>query len=154
MLPQRILFCTDFSENSALASDYAVAFAVSFEAELFVLHVIDSSMVGYPSFDERVPVDIKSALKEIQTSVEKALVFISEKVSQTVANVKTFSRFGVPSYEIVRFANELGIQMIVMGTHGRTGFKHLIMGSTAENVVRGANCPVLTVRPSAGRHAK
>ncbi len=154
MLPQRILFCTDFSENSALARDYTEAFAVAFEAELFVLHVIDSSMIGYPALDERVPADIKSALEEIQSSVDKALAFVSGEVSQTVPNVKTFSRFGVPSYEIVRFANELGIQMIVMGTHGRTGFKHLIMGSTAENVVRGANCPVLTVRPSPGKKVK
>jgi universal stress protein A len=148
VLPQRILFCTDFSENSVRARDYASAFAVEFQAELIILHVIDSSLIGFHTLDEGIPVDMKSVMDEIQLSVDKALTLISEECSQAFSAVKTFSRFGVPSYEIVKFAKEFGIHMIVMGTHGRTGFRHLIMGSTAENVVRTANCPVLTVRHS------
>jgi universal stress protein A len=146
MLPRRILLCTDFSDNSVPAREHAAMFAAEFEAELFVLHVIDSSQIGYPSLDEGVPVDIKSALDGIQQSVNKALAFIAEECSDAIPGVKTFSRIGIPSYEIVKFAKDQSVHMIVMGTHGRTGFKHLIMGSTAENVVRTANCPVLTVR--------
>ncbi len=146
MLLRRILLCTDFSDNSVPAREHATMFAAEFEAELFVLHVIDSSQIGYPSLDEGVPVDIKSALDGIQQSVDKALTIIAEDCSDAIPGVKTFSRIGTPSYEIVKFAKEQSVHMIVMGTHGRTGFKHLIMGSTAENVVRTANCPVLTVR--------
>ncbi|MBI5251875.1 MAG: universal stress protein [Desulfomonile tiedjei] len=148
MLPRRILFCADFSDNSVRAREYASVFAAEFGAELFVLHVIDSTLIGYPSLDAGVPVDIKSALDEIQHSVDKALALVSEKCSPKAPYVQTFSRFGVPSFEIVKFAGEKGIEMIVMGTHGRTGFRHLLMGSTAENVVRTANCAVLTVRSS------
>jgi len=63
--------------------------------------------------------------------------------------VNTFSRMGIPANEIVRLADEESMELIVMGTHGWTGFKHLVLGSTAENVVRSANCPVLTVKSSA-----
>jgi len=150
MLPQRLLFCTDFSENSITARNYAVFLAESLQAELFVLHVIDSSLIGYPHLDEATPEDIKSALNGIRDSVQRALTLISEECSKTASEVKTFSRFGIPSYEIVKFSKEFDIQMIIMGTHGRTGFRHLIMGSTAENVVRTAGCPVLTIRSSTG----
>ncbi len=62
--------------------------------------------------------------------------------------IKTLSRIGIPANEIVRLVEEESIDLIVMGTHGWTGFKHLILGSTAENVVRTAKCPVLTVKSS------
>lgn len=146
MLPRRLLFCTDFSDNSVRAREYACAFAEAFEAELFVLHVIDSYKIGFPTLDEGIPVDIRSTLERIQGSVDKALSLISHECSGVAAGIQTFSRVGVPSYEIVKFADSHGIHMIVLGTHGRTGFKHLIMGSTAENVVRNSGCPVLTVR--------
>jgi universal stress protein A len=147
MIPKKILFCTDFSENSRPALEYALDYAKTFGAELMILHIINSSQIGYPSLEEGVPVDIRSALDSIQHSVSKALDLISNECSG-VSGVSTHSRVGSPSYEIVRFADETSAGLIVMGTHGWTGFKHLIMGSTAENVVRTADCPVLTVRSS------
>jgi universal stress protein A len=145
MMPKKILFCTDFSENSRPALEYALDYAKTFGAELMILHIINSSQIGYPSLEEGVPVDIRSALDSIQHSVSKALDLISKECSGVTA-VSTHSRVGSPAYEIVRFADEASAGLIVMGTHGWTGFKHLIMGSTAENVVRTADCPVLTVR--------
>jgi universal stress protein A len=147
MIPKKILFCTDFSENSRPALEYALDYAKTFGAELLILHIINSSQIGYPSLEEGVPVDVRSALESIQQSVSKALDLISKECAG-VTPVSAHSRVGSPAFEIVRFADENSAGLIVMGTHGWTGFKHLIMGSTAENVVRTADCPVLTVRSS------
>jgi len=95
-----------------------------------------------------VPVNVQEVLKAIEESVEKGFVALVEECKKTLPNVTTNSRIGVPANEIVRFANEQSVDLIVMGTHGWTGFKHLILGSTAENVVRTAKCPVLTVKSS------
>jgi nucleotide-binding universal stress UspA family protein len=146
MAPKKILFSTDFSENSAAARECAVDYARVFTAELAIIHVINSSQIGYPSIEEDLPLDIRSALEGIQLSVDKALELIGTECRRMLSSVSTHSRVGAPAYEIVRFAREEEVQLIVMGTHGWTGFKHLIMGSTAENVVRTAICPVLTVR--------
>lgn len=146
MIPKRILLCSDFSENSKSAREYAEGFAKAFEAELLILHVINTSSIGCPVLEPGMPVDIRAILEDIQRSVDKALQLIAEECGGLSRAVKTFSRVGPPAFEIVRFADQEDIGLIVMGTHGWTGFKHLVMGSTAENVVRTANCPVLTVR--------
>lgn len=146
MVPKKILFSTDFSENSTAARERAIDYARVFTAELAIIHVINSSQIGYPSPEEGVPLDIRSALDGIQQSVDKALELIGTECRRMLPSVSTHCRIGTPAYEIVRFAREEKVQLIVMGTHGWTGFKHLIMGSTAENVVRTATCPVLTVR--------
>ena len=148
MVPKRILLCLDFSENSEPAARRAIDYAHAFGAQLWLLHVINTSQIGYPSIEERVPPDIKDSVETIQDSVDKALTLEADRCRDRVENVETFSRIGLPAHEIVRFADENQVELIVMGTHGWTGFKHLIMGSTAENVVRTANCPVLTVKSS------
>jgi universal stress protein A len=148
MVPQKILFSTDFSENSIAARECAVDYAEGFGAELVILHVINSSQIGYPSLEEGVPLDIRSALEGIQQSVDKALELIGTDCRKVLESVSACSRIGIPASEIVRFARDEKMDLIVMGTHGWTGIKHLIMGSTAENVVRTASCPVLTVRSS------
>ncbi|HMK35813.1 MAG TPA: universal stress protein [Desulfomonilaceae bacterium] len=147
MTPRRILLCTDFSENSVPAREHAINFAVAFHASLSILHVVNSSRLGFPAFEVGVPFDLQEILKGIEESVRKAFEVMVKDCS-AVEEVKTFSRIGVPANEIVRFAQEESIDLIVMGTHGWTGFRHLILGSTAENVVRTATCPVLTVKSS------
>jgi|UniRef100_A0A7C4EY00 universal stress protein A len=146
MLPKTILFATDFSENSTEARQYAMEFAQAFGAELIVLHVVNSSTIGYPSLERGVPIDIQSILATIQESVDKSLQILAKECADKGLKVQAISRLGFPAQEIVRVAQERAAGLIVMGTHGWTGFKHLILGSTAENVVRTAACPVLTVR--------
>jgi nucleotide-binding universal stress UspA family protein len=146
MIPLRILFCTDFSENSKPALRVAVEYARTFGSELVIFHVINSSQLGYPSLEEGMPVDIRAALENIQESVNKALELIVKECRESVESVRSASKMGSPAYEIARFAEENAISLIVMGTRGLTGLKHILMGSTAENVVRTADCPVLTVR--------
>lgn len=146
MLPKKILFATDFSDNSAAARQYAMEFTQAFGSELLIMHVINSSTIGYPSLERGIPIDIQSVLNSIQESVDKTLQLLAEECSELGDKVQWISRLGFPPHEIVRVAQDSGVGLIVMGTHGWTGFKHLIMGSTAENVVRTATCPVLTVR--------
>jgi nucleotide-binding universal stress UspA family protein len=146
MTPRKILFCTDFSENSLPARRVAVEYSQVFGAELSILHVINSSQLGYPSLEDGAPMDIRSALEAIQESADKALDLIASECRKFLESVTAHVRIGRPANEIVRFALESSVELIVMGTHGFTGIKHLILGSTAEHVVRTADCPVLTVR--------
>jgi universal stress protein A len=150
MIPKKILFCTDFSENSKPALLCAIEYAKAFGASLSILHVLNSSRLGYPAFEIGVPFDLQAVLKAIEESVAKAFEDIVSECKKEIQQVNTFSRMGVPANEIVRLADEESVDLIIMGTHGWTGFKHLVLGSTAENVVRGAKCPVLTVKSSAG----
>jgi len=154
MIPDKILFCSDFSDNSGPALQEALDYAETFGAELCLLHVINSSQVGYPSLEGDMPLDIRSTLEGIQKSVSHALELLAEECRGRLPNVRSHSLIGVPAYEIVRYAQEEGMSLIIMGTHGWTGFKHLILGSTAENVVRTAVCPVLTVRSVLGDQPK
>ena len=150
MIPKRILVCTDFSENSIPAREYAVDYARAFNASLLVLHIVNSSRLGYPAFEAGVPFDLQGVLLNIQEEVRKAFEEVKQDLSAQLESVSTHSRVGVPASEITKFAEENAIDLIVMGTHGWTGFRHLILGSTAANVVRTAKCPVLTVKAQAG----
>jgi len=149
MIPRKVLFCTDFSENSHAGGQWALDFAHAFGAGLIILHVINSSRLGFPAFESGVALDLQDLLDSIQESVGKAFEEELEKSRRVLSDVSAYSRTGVPAVEIVRFADEESVDLIVMGTHGWTGFKHLILGSTAENVVRTARCPVLTVKSTA-----
>ncbi len=148
MIPKKILLCTDFSGNSLPARVLAVEFAEKFDAKLIILHVVNSSRLGYPAFEVGVPFDLQAVLRAIEDSVQRNFSEIEEECCKSLKEVQTVSRIGIPSNEIVKLADEEAVDLIVMGTHGWTGFKHLILGSTAENVVRIAGCPVLTVRAS------
>jgi nucleotide-binding universal stress UspA family protein len=149
MVPKKILVCADFSENSTPARLLAIEYAKVFNAELVILHVVNSRLVGYPTFADRLPVEMALVQKNIEEGVNEELELLANDCRRDVMEVSAYSRAGAPAEEIVRFADEQGIHLIVMGTHGWTGVKHLILGSTAENVVRSANCPVLTVRSQA-----
>lgn len=145
---RRILVCTDFSENSLPARDKALALARSFGSELMLLHVVNPRLLGYPAFDDHIPIDwtdIQRSIDEIvRENLDQSLSECRKVVPETTAHLCS----GEPAVEIVPFAKKHNVDLIVMGTHGWTGFKHLILGSTAENVVRTAHCPVLTVRSS------
>jgi len=139
-----ILAPVDFSDYSAKALDYVRAFASQFEAQVVLVHVVEPAVIPDnfgivpPSYEE-----ISSAL------VKSAEARLSQLGSGIVSNpdmVKVFVRTGRPSWEIVRLAKETEADLIIISTHGYTGLKHVLMGSTAELIVRHAPCPVLTVR--------
>ena len=143
---EKILFATDFSENSEHAFDYAYSLAQKFGSQLTILHVINEP-VDLRGF--YVPhVSFENLEKEIEAGAENMM----EKFCRT--KIKDFTNYqsqivtGIPYEEIIKKADDEKVSLIVLGTQGRSGIDHLLFGSTAERVVRKANCPVMTVRLS------
>jgi nucleotide-binding universal stress UspA family protein len=91
-------------------------------------------------------VDYAALEKEIEENSQHELEAIAAKYVGRKASWKTLLRMGRPVDQIVRVADELNVDLIILATHGHTGIKHVVLGSTVENVVRHAPCPVLTVR--------
>jgi len=141
----KILYPTDFSELSLVALKYVQAFAEQFAAELHCLHVVDEAYHYWLALGpDGVPIGPDP--KEMLTSAEKQMTqFASEHLSD-VPKLITKVLSGRPFVEIIRYARQQGIDLIVIATHGRSGLSHVLMGSVAERVVRKAPCPVLTCR--------
>jgi len=138
----RTLHPTDFSENSARALSYATVLANQFHAELHLLHVNSVPLVTLaPPIAGFMPPGYQ---EELQKDLERELAKLVE--AEDIKVVRSIAEGNVLS-EILHYADEKKIELIIMGTHGRTGLKHLLIGSVAENVVRHASCPVLTIRP-------
>lgn len=135
---QDILLATDGSEGARQATDHAVALADDLEASLHVLSVSQEGPHGSEKRDQ-LRADPESEAAEATEAAERVATERGLEVSTTV-------RHGVPQEEIVDAAEVAGVDLIVMGTHGRTGLDHLVVGSVAEEVVRSAPVPVVTVR--------
>ncbi len=142
---RRILVPIDFSEFSDLALFYGREFADKYDAELHLLHVLEVHLSGTPQFV--MGIAIPERIEESIDLVQKKLDETTADDAQAGRNIVTATGHGSPFVEILRYANEQNVDVIVIGTHGRTGLKHVLLGSVAENVVRHAPCPVLTVRP-------
>ena len=141
---KKILVPTDFSECSEVATKYARALSQAFRAELHLIHVLENpyalladpmSFAPPPNFYEDLEAQTRDRLKQICADWEPPQPHVELVTSQGSAFV-----------DIVRYAREHNIDLIVMGTHGRGAIAHMLMGSVAEKVVRKAPCPVLTVR--------
>jgi universal stress protein A len=144
MVPKKILFCADFSENSKHARAVAIVYAKAFGASLVVLNVINTRMLKHPALVDLHVYDV--AFKEVEETARANLAAVGEECREEISDVTIQTKIGIPANEIVQFAEEQSVDLIIMGTHGRTGFSHLLLGSNAETVVRTAKCPVLTVR--------
>jgi nucleotide-binding universal stress UspA family protein len=143
---QRILVPTDFSEPAHEALDLAIAYAQKFGARLTLMHAHELPTYVFP--DAVMPVT-PQVVAQIEQTAKEELERLAVKVRAAGVPVDTISTVGPNDAEICRFAEELGIDLIIMGTHGRTGLRHALLGSVAEKVVRRSPCPVLTVRPHA-----
>jgi nucleotide-binding universal stress UspA family protein len=147
-----ILHPTDFSVPSAYALEYAVACARKFEAKLYLLHVIPDIQIGTYFGLSTIPtppqllIDFDKIMMDIEKQVSQALEeALPPEVRRTIP-LECLIRHGAPFLEIIRCAEQIGADMIVCGTHGRTGLKQAIIGTVAEKVVRKSRCPVLSVR--------
>jgi universal stress protein A len=140
----KILVPVDFSSHSSEAVRFAADMSNRYNASLELLHVFHVTTYALPE-GYIVPshAQVQQALKELESQLEAAKNAATEAGAGTVRT--TLVQGGVTT-EILRFAKENECDLIVMGTHGRTGMKHLLMGSVAEQIVRVANCPVLTLR--------
>lgn len=140
---KRILVPVDFSDYSVKAMRYAVRFAEQFGASLVLVHVAEP--VRYPE-SIIIPPAMEEANQELVKRTTAALErFAAKEVPARLAS-RNVVRLGSAYEEIAAAARETDADLIVIATHGHTGLKHLVLGSTAERVVRHAPCPVLTVR--------
>jgi len=139
-----ILYTTDFSESSDFAFEYALAMARKYGARLLVLHVINE------------PVDLRGfyvphiSFEKLEEEIEEGAQKMMEKFCRTKIrdfdNYESFIVPGIPYDEIIKKAQEAEADLIILGTHGRTGLDHVLFGSTAEKVVRKSPVPVMTIR--------
>ena len=141
MTLKRILLPTDFSETAQDAVEYARDLAAGYGATLHLLYVIPDPHTQ-PWAGAASGIVIPDLLTEWETEARGQLAAIELGDLSTVR----VTRVGHPFVEIVRYAKEHEIDLVVMGTHGRGAVKHMLLGSVAEKVVRTAPCPVLTVR--------
>jgi nucleotide-binding universal stress UspA family protein len=141
----KILVPTDFSKSSANALTYGAAFATRFGAELHLLHVVQDLALFIPEAVMLAP-PMMPPVEQFVSAARTALERTIQELATPELRIQPEVAEGTPFEEIIRFAREKDIDLIVMGTHGHTGLAHLFMGSVAEKVVRRAPCPVLTVR--------
>jgi nucleotide-binding universal stress UspA family protein len=137
-----ILWATDFSPGAARAKDYALFLAQKYGGRLELLHVSQS----YPTLSADAVAE-PYLLEPVRNEVSRVLEELTIPMRQGGVEAVSSHRVGIPSEEIVQAAREKDAALIVVGTQGRTGLEHVLLGSTAERVVKGAPCPVLTVGP-------
>ncbi len=138
-----ILVPTDFSETADEALRYAAALAQPLGARVSLVHVFDDPFAQRVYFEEDVP--IPAAMRaEVLAGIQRRFAERVPMVGR--AGTTTSVICGAPASAIVNHARDNAIDLIVMGTHGRHGMAHLLLGSVAERVVRTASCPVLTIR--------
>ena len=141
---KKILCPIDHSEGSKEALKYAVTFAMKDEAKLYLLHIIDIRSFNESLDEMSKQIPDEETLEQLRI---KLLDCIPEEIREDM-DVEAIVVQGIPFAEIISTAREKEIDMIVIGSHGRTGIAHMMLGSVSEKVVRKAPCPVLTVRQS------
>jgi nucleotide-binding universal stress UspA family protein len=141
---KQILVPIDFSECSRKALLYALALARQFGGAIRLVHVIEAAYL----MGDFGAVDYAALEADLRTEAEKQLRRLAEAEIGTSVPCAMTIRSGRPATEIAEAAREFEADLVVIATHGRTGLKHVLLGSVAENVVRHAPCPVLTVRES------
>ncbi len=146
MIPfKNILLPTDFSNNAKSAQDYACEFADQFGSRLHVLSVVQDAALILPETGMFLTLPLPS-VHEIVAAADSSLKTLLDPKWVASHDVCLKVAVGAPFVEIVRYATENNIDLIVLGTHGRTGLRHVLLGSVAERVLRQATCPVLTIR--------
>jgi nucleotide-binding universal stress UspA family protein len=141
MTPQHILVPVDFSAPSEQALAYAITMAQKLQARLTLLHVIYMPPLAGS--------DLATQMGAIEEAAQQAAEACLQRVRDAGLAVEHIICQGVPWQEIVQKAEDTGADLIIMGTHGRTGLQHVLLGSVAEKVVRLAPCAVLVTRLSA-----
>ncbi|MDD5009754.1 MAG: universal stress protein [Syntrophorhabdaceae bacterium] len=141
---KKIVCPVDFSEFTEEIVTYAVSIAKKFNAELHLFHVIPNLNYFTPYESFLTPENLVAIENNIGVEVDRDFNKIIKKID---IPVKKITKTGVTFVEIIDYVKTEAIDLIVMGTHGRSGIEHILIGSVAEKVVRKAPCPVLTIRP-------
>lgn len=145
MLPLRLILCpTDFSKSSQKALEAAGELASHFNAELFLVHIVPF-LPPIPSTPE-VTFNLAEYEELLHADAEDKLHKLRDALSAKHLRVRTMVGHGPAAEEIVLIASKERVDLIVIATHGATGFQRVVFGSVTEKVVRTAACPVLTIR--------
>lgn len=139
-----VLFPTDFSENSLYALPYAVDMAKTYNAKLHLIYVIHD--IGLAIGMDAPQLSLETIYEEIEAEAKGKLEGFGLDQRKGLNNIACVVLRGVPYEEIIKYAKTHSVDLIVIGTHGRKGVDRVLLGSTAERVVRNSSCPVLTVR--------
>jgi nucleotide-binding universal stress UspA family protein len=143
----KILIAVEDSSYSDIACNYGFLLAEKFNAAVALVHVNDVLATATPHITDPMLSEPMIMVPEAMTIQEEASKKLFERLSQNRGNtaIYTFIKIGNPRDEILTTAEEWNADMIILGTHGRTGFDHFISGSVAEGVARKAKCPVLII---------
>jgi nucleotide-binding universal stress UspA family protein len=140
---QKILVTTDLSEFSLAAMDHASTFGLLYASDLSILYVAEPAAHRGSKVTQGTDGTHQQALEE----ATRHLARFVEQNANPDTNLRQIVRLGNPAVEICKYVAEEHVDLVVMATHGRTGLKHVLMGSVAEKVVRMSTAPVLTVKP-------
>jgi nucleotide-binding universal stress UspA family protein len=146
MTAQRFLVPVDCSEDANQALEYAIALASTLCARVILLHVMQSPPWGGVDMDVTLPHAYSQFIQHLEAEVTHRMQACLERVNARGLEGEIAVIHGVPFQEILDTAKKQQVDLIIMGTHGRTGLQHVLLGSVAEKVVRLAPCPVLVVR--------
>lgn len=142
-----ILFCHDFSDTADFALPYAIVMAEKFSASLHVIHVIEEIFHNWAYVETTVDLAMLDKISDdMGKRAKQAFDDISDSKAAGLKGYHPIVSKGIPFLKILDIAKKKEIDLIIMGTHGRTGLSHVLFGSVAERVLRDAPCPVLTVR--------
>jgi universal stress protein A len=147
---ERILLPIDFSEQSKTTVSYAKRIALKNKSTIYLLHVFqvpDYIVMPYPRHAEN-SAEVEAQLSAAEQVAAKHLDALKLELGEQGINTVSILRVGYPFEEIVEMANYYHVDLIVIGSHGRSGIARLLLGSTAERVVEHASCPVLVVKSS------
>jgi len=140
MPAQHILVPIDFSPNAEHAFDYALTLAHTLQARLTLVHVIDPLPVG------SIEIMPFTYLHDLEAKITDLMTTYRDRVTAAGLQNDYVIVHGVPFQRIIETARTAHVDLIILGTHGRTGLSHVLLGSVAERVVQHAPCPVLVVR--------
>ena len=142
---QKILVAMDFSEPAERALQYARSLVEKLDAELHLLHVIVPVAVPVLGAPTVGYIEDTAVVAQLDETARKDMEAMFDASWKSAHRLTITVCVGTPVFEILRYASEQSINLIVLGTLGRTGLSHLILGSVAESIVRKAHCPVLSV---------
>jgi nucleotide-binding universal stress UspA family protein len=140
---KKLLVATDFSENAQPAVETAITIAKTFGAKVHLVHAFQTPVPIVSPYEVVVP---DGFLEQARDAAARNLNAVEEKISSEGVSVTSHLTEVPAASSIARLAGELGIDLIVMGTRGHTGLKHIVLGSVAERTIRLAPCSVLTVK--------
>jgi len=140
---KKILCSIDFSECSTYALSYAIDLSAKEHASLYLIHVIETHISDIGDIVKQI--DLLLDDKQIDNLKMRLINLIPDNIRPNI-HIEPIVEKGVPFVEIIRTAKDKQVDLIVMGTHGRTGLEHILIGSVAERVIQRAPCPVLSIR--------